>query len=45
MLVASNLRHHLLGLDEQPWGYRVNDDVEFLVDVAEVESGVSKPYA
>ncbi|EFJ53013.1 hypothetical protein VOLCADRAFT_72245 [Volvox carteri f. nagariensis] len=44
VLVASNLRHHLLGSDEQPWGYRVNDDVEFLVDVVEVEGGVSKPY-
>lgn len=27
MLVASNMRHHLLGSEDQPWGYRVNDDV------------------
>ncbi|KAG2491121.1 hypothetical protein HYH03_010565 [Edaphochlamys debaryana] len=44
VLVASNLRHHLLGSEEQPWGYRVNDDVEFLVDVMEHEGGVAKPY-
>ncbi|PNW72980.1 hypothetical protein CHLRE_14g614100v5 [Chlamydomonas reinhardtii] len=44
VLVASNMRHHLLGSEDQPWGYRVNDDVEFLVDVMEVEGGESKPY-
>ncbi|GIL45161.1 hypothetical protein Vafri_2479 [Volvox africanus] len=45
VLVASNMRHHLLGSDEQPWGYRVNDDVEFLVDVVELDGGVPKPFA
>ncbi|PNH04740.1 Dolichyl-diphosphooligosaccharide--protein glycosyltransferase subunit [Tetrabaena socialis] len=44
VLVASNLRHHLLGSDEQPAGYRVNDEVEFAVDVMEVTGGVAKPY-
>jgi hypothetical protein len=27
VLVASRPRHHLIGSAEQPWGYRVNDDV------------------
>ncbi len=44
VLVASNLRHHLLGSEEQPWGYRVNDEVEFLVDIHEHSGGQAKPY-
>jgi hypothetical protein len=27
-----------------PLGYRVNDNVEFAVDIAEVEGGVERPY-
>ncbi|KXZ51811.1 hypothetical protein GPECTOR_11g252 [Gonium pectorale] len=45
VLVASHLRHHKLGEAAQPAGYRVNDEVEFLVDIHEVEAGASKPYA
>ncbi|GFR51513.1 hypothetical protein Agub_g13928 [Astrephomene gubernaculifera] len=44
VLVASGLRHHLLGQAEQPWGYRVNDEVEFLVDVVEREGNSTRPY-
>lgn len=45
MLVATNMRHHIMGSDVQPTLYRVNDEVEFLLDVQERGAGGElKPY-
>lgn len=44
VLVTSNLRQHIIGSDVQPTLYRVNDEVEFLIDVQERNGDSLTPY-
>ena len=44
VLVMSNLRQHIIGSDVQPTLYRVNDEVEFLIDVQERNGDALTPY-
>jgi hypothetical protein len=44
VIKASNLRHHHQGSPEVPTLYRINDDVEFLIDIMEHSLTGVKPY-
>lgn len=44
VLTAENLRHHLQGSDGEVGMYRVNDDVEFSIDISEYQKGQWGPY-
>lgn len=44
VLKASALRHRIVGGEEQPAVYRINDDVEVELDIEECSEGVCKPY-
>jgi hypothetical protein len=44
VLKATNLRHHHQGSPEVPTLYRINDKVQFLVDLTESSLQGDKPY-